>query len=322
MAQPGKPESFRGDFEPLAAVMADSWGQNQDQSLLYGLDFLRSAFAYPGASFALAPTIYVEGRPAAFVAGFPRTVRLNSRELHLLCMTLLTSSVEYKGRGYGSQVTVELLQRAFESGFEGAISFCVDGAVSNELLVACGKRLGADTRCVFSARYLARLLRPAVPPTLPAAAPDVLDIFLSAAAQVPQSVPLIRLWSREEAEWQCLGRTGALYAARRDGSRSGIVTGYLMEIIQQPPAKVLLLEDLLWGELETRERLALLQELLAQGVAAGAQMAVVPLMEYAETETLRKAGFRQSRQLMHMYWTALKNSYAPEPFAAAYVDVF
>ena len=71
----------------------------------------------------------------------------------------------------------------------------------------------------------------------------------------------------------------------------------------ETPTKVLLVEDLLWGDLDAQERLTLLQQLLAQGAAAGAQIAVAPLMGYAETDTLRGAGFRQSRRLMHMYLT-------------------
>jgi len=51
MPEQFNPESFRGDFEALADVIKDSWGQNQNQSLLYDEPFLRLAFAYPGTSF-------------------------------------------------------------------------------------------------------------------------------------------------------------------------------------------------------------------------------------------------------------------------------
>ena len=81
-------------------------------------------------------------------------------------------------------------------------------------------------------------------------------------------------------------------AALEEGPRSGVVTGYVAEIIDKTPTKVLLVEDLLWGDLEAQERLALLQQLLAHGAAAGAQIAVAPLLGYAETATLRAAGFR------------------------------
>jgi hypothetical protein len=317
------PESFRGDFAPLAAVVKDSWSQNQDQSLLWDEPLLRSAFAYPGTSLDLAPTIYIDGSPAAFVAGFPRTVRLAGREQRLACITFWTTAAKYKRKGYGSQVWMEILRRAKESGYDGAVNYCVDGAATNAMVMACGKKLNAEVRKVFSARYLARVLPPA-PAAMEKAISrqDVVSFFLSAAAQVAESVPLARIWSREEAEWQCLGRAGAVCAAHQEGSRAGVITGYVAEVIDKVPTKVLLVEDLLWGDLECHERPALLQKLLAQGAMAGAQIAVAPMMGYAETATLGKAGFRQSRRLMHAYLTTWNSGPAPESMSALYLDVF
>jgi hypothetical protein len=283
--------------------------------------FLRSSFAYPGTSFDLAPTVYVENRPAAFVAGFPRTVRLKDRTLRLTFNTLLTSSVEFKGKGYGAVVWTEFLRRARSAGFDGTVSACADGSSSNGIVVECGKRLNTDMRRVFSIQYLARLLRPAEV-TQDTVGVDVVKLFLKATAQVPTSVPLARIWSREEAEWQCLGRTRALCVAHDEGGRSGVVTGYVMDVIDKTPTKVLLIEDLLWGDLQAQERLALLQRLLAQGAAVGARIAVAPMMGYAETATLRGAGFRQSRRLLHVYLTVWNGEPAPEPLSSLYLDIF
>jgi hypothetical protein len=315
------PESFRGDFASLAAVMKDSWSENTDQSLLYNESFLRSAFAYPGASFDLAPTIYIDGYPAAFVAGYPRSVRLEGREQRLVCVTFWTTSVRFKGRGYGSRVWMEILRRARDAGYDGAVNFCVDGAITNRMVMACGESLNAEVCRVFSAKYLARLLRPTSAANA-ATNREVVDLFLTVATRVPESVPLVRTWSRGEAEWQCLRRAGAVCAVHEAGSRSGVVTGYVMEIIDKTPSKVLLVEDLLWGDLEAQERLALLQKLLTQGAAAGAQIAVAPLMDYAETDTLRGMGFRQSRRLMHAYLTVWGGAFTPHPLSSLYLDVF
>ena len=156
-------ESFRGDFDSLASVVRDSWSETPNQSLLYDAPFIRSAFAYPGASFDLAPTIYIDGHPAAFVAGFSRTVRLKGREQRLACVTFWTTSKRFKGRGYGSRVWTEILRRARDSGYDGAVNYCVDGAATNDMVVACGKRVDAAVYRVFSTKYLARLLRPAPP---------------------------------------------------------------------------------------------------------------------------------------------------------------
>lgn len=315
------PESFHGDFESLAAMVKDSWSENKNQSLLYDESFLRSAFAYPGASFDLAPTIYIDGYPAAFVAGFPRTVRLRGREQLLACITFWTTSVRFKGKGYGSRVWMEILRRLRDRGYDGAVNFCVDGAATNAIVVSCGERLGAQVHRLFSTRYLARLLRPA-PVSKTVSSQGVADLFLRLAARVPEEVPLVRIWSRVEAEWQCLRRTGALYAAYEEGSRSGVLTGYVVEVSGEAPTKALLVEDLLWDELEARERLALLQQVLALGAGAGAQIAVAPLMGYAETDTLREMGFRQSRRLMHLYLTVWGGVSAPESLSSLYLDVF
>lgn len=318
MPEQCKLESFRGDFESLAAVMKDSWGS---QSLLYDAEVMRSAFEYPGASFDLAPTVYMDGIPAAFVAGFPRTVRLDGRERRLMCVTFWTTAAKCKGKGYGSQVWMEILRRIKDSGYDGAVNFCVDGEATNEIVKACGERVNAEVHRVFSVKYMARLLRPAAG-TKTVASPGIVDLFLKSAAQVPASVPLVRVWSREEAEWQCLRRTGALCAIHEQGERSGVATGYVSKVISETPAKVLFVEDLLWNDLEAQERITMLQQLLAQGVAAGAQMAVAPLVGYAETDTLRKAGFRQSRRLMNLYLTTWGCFTAPASLTSLYLDVY
>ena len=321
MHSPGSPESFRGDFESLAAVVKDSWGENQNQSILCDAPLLRSAFAYPGASLDLAPTIYIDGSPAAFVAGFPRTVRLEGREKRLACITFWTTSAKFKKRGYGSQLWMEILRRARERGYDGAVNFCVDGSPTNAMVMACGKKVNAKVNNVFTITYLARFLQPTpMGKTTPCQA--VAALFLTAAAQISESVPLARVWSREEAEWQCLRRAGAVFAVHGEGSRAGVVTGYVAEVIDKTSPKVLLVEDLLWGELEAQERLDLLQDLLAQGATAGAQIAVAPVMGYAETATLRRAGFRQSRRLINVYLTMWNGTPMPESLSSLYLDVF
>jgi hypothetical protein len=321
MAEQYNLESFRGDFESLAAIVKDSWRENKYQSLLYDESFLRSAFAYPGASFDLAPTIYIDGYPAAFVAGFPRIVRLRGRKQRLACITFWTTSARFKGKGYGSRVWMEILQRLRNRGYDGAINFCVDGAATNAIVVSCGVRVGAEVYQVFSTRYLARLLRPA-PVSKAVTSRGVVDLFLRLAARVPVEIPLVRVWSIEEAEWQCLRRAGVLCAVHNEGSRSGVATGYVVEVIDEAPTKALMVEDLLWGDLEAQERLALVQQLLALGAAAGAQIAVAPLMGYAETDTLREMGFRQSRRLMHVYLTMWGGVSAPGSLSSLYLDVF
>ena len=149
-----------------------------------------------------------------------------------------------------------------------------------------------------------------------------MDLFLRAAQQVPESVPLIRVWSSGRKPSGNVCGAAARCAVHEEGSRSGVLTGYVVEVIDDTPIKALLIEDLLWGDMEANERHALMQNLLAQGAAAGARVAVAPLMGYAETDTLRGLGFRQSRRLMHAYLTVWGGASSPESLSSLYLDVF
>ena len=96
---------------------------------------------------------------------------LEGRKQRLACITFWTTSAKFKGRGYGSRVWMEILRRARDSGYDGAVNFCVDGAPTNAIVMACGERVNAEVYRVFSTKYLARLLRPA-PMTKTVASPQ------------------------------------------------------------------------------------------------------------------------------------------------------
>jgi hypothetical protein len=87
-------EDFRGDFARVAALIQESWKENGKQGLLYTPDFLASCLDYPGSSYSLAPTLYEGDTPRAFVAGFPRTIKYQGRELRAVLCTLLSISSE------------------------------------------------------------------------------------------------------------------------------------------------------------------------------------------------------------------------------------
>ena len=120
-------EDFRGDFGGIASLMEQSWAENNKQPLLYTKEFLKSCFEYPGASYALAPTLYRDDIPKAFVAGFPRRVRYKGRELNIVLITFLTVASEYKKMGYGVVIWSELVKRVRVAGFDGMVNYCVDG---------------------------------------------------------------------------------------------------------------------------------------------------------------------------------------------------
>ncbi|MFY9852904.1 MAG: GNAT family N-acetyltransferase [Terracidiphilus sp.] len=301
--------------------MKRSWSESRSQSLLYDEPFLRSAFQYPGSSFELSPALYIDGSLAAFVAGFPRNVILDGRPLRLLCITFWTTAAEFKGKGYGARIWMEILRRARENGYDGAVNFCVDGEISNEIVLNCGTRAGAQVSLISRVKYLAQLIRPVVVREAPSNL-DTVDIFLRAASRIPATVNLLRVWSREEAEWQCIRRWNALSSAHVKTARCGIVTGYLTEFAGDAAAKALIVDDLLWSDLENEERVPMMKNLLAQGADQGAQIAVVPLLGYADTDALRTAGFRQSRRLMNLYLTLWGSVPLPQNLTSIYLDVY
>jgi hypothetical protein len=82
-----------------------------------------------------------------------------------------------------------------------------------------------------------------------------------------------------------------------------------------------MVEDVLWGTLGGEERLALVQRLLDRGMNAGARMAFLPRLGYADLEPFRAARFRTSPRTLHCYLTIFNGDPAPEPVPSMYLDV-
>ncbi len=99
-----------------------------------------------------------------------------------------------------------------------------------------------------------------------------------------------------------------------------MLTGYLIQAASAPPTAVVLLEDLLWGDLEPTECAELIQRFLHIAAARGAQFASCPVLGYASLEPLRAAGFRRSKRRVHTYLT-FWNGLQPRPVTALYMDV-
>jgi hypothetical protein len=84
----------------------------------------------------------------------------------------------------------------------------------------------------------------------------------------------------------------------------------------------LIIEDVLWGTLEQQERLVLVRKLLDQAAAAGAQMAIVPSLGYADMEPFSAARFRRTPRVLQAYLTVFKGDPPPEAVSSMYLDVF
>jgi len=319
---------FRGDFGALAAMMQRSWADNPNQSLLYSEAFLRSAFDYPGSSFSLARAVYGDAGLLGFLAGFPRSVRWDAQLARLVLNSFLTADAAVKGPGLGIKLWGDLVERGRDGGYNGTIAFCVEGDGMSRVMPLLSRLLKLNTQRIFSVEFLVRLLHP-TPSDAPAqfADPDSdlnsdpdIDLFMELASALPSNLPLVRQWTRAEAEWQCRNRAGALTVSSVVGRRRGILTGYLMQVASAPPTTVVLLGDLLWGDLEPAERRALLERFLRGAAGQGARFASCPVLGYASLDPLRAAGFRRSKRVIHTYLT-FWNGLQPRPVPALYIDV-
>ena len=319
-------ENFRGDFDELAALMQASWAENASQPLLYTAEFLSSCFEYPGVDFFLAPAIYDRLKPVAFVAGFPRRVRFKGHDRKIIVITFLTILPEYKKKGLGIILWSELVKRARAAGFDGMVNYCVDGEPMNAMIIGCCNRLQLPIARIYSARYMSTVLRAGkreAPPDGNGLQPE--DAVLNLSPALAESQPLARLWTRPEAQWQCVRRSGAITACHSDGVRMGVLTGYIMSISNQERTKCLLIEEVLWGALEIHERRALLQRFLDNAANAGARIATVPVLGYADMEPFKKARFQGTRRVLHSYltlWSEDNADFASEPLPSMYLDVF
>ena len=316
-------EDFRGNFEELAVFMQRSWAENKSQPLLYTEGYLKSCFSYPGASFSLAPALYEDSRIVGFIAGFPRRMHYKGKELQIIVVSFLTVASEYKRSGYGIILWSELVKRARAAGFVGLINYCVDREPMANMMLGCFQRMKVRASRIYSIRYLTRLMQQKQSMT------DQEDIgqglvegFVRTASRMADDVPLARVWSLEEAEWQCRRRAGSIVVSHSSGGRKGFLTGYVMHVADRDKTKCLLIEDVLWNDLEGGERQALVQRLVERSATLGARMAVVALQGYADPEAFFKSRFLRSSRLLHAYLGLWDEGLDPEPLSSIYVDVF
>jgi GNAT superfamily N-acetyltransferase len=316
-------EDFRGDYQSLASFLQRSWEENNQQALSYSAEFLKSFLTAPGAALSLAPSLYEADRLIGFASGFVRHVQYRGFSLRLITNSFLSVLPEYKKSGFGVVLWSELVNRARSGGFDGMINFCIDGEPMNRMIEGCCRRLKLPVQRLFSIRYMSSLLKPSASEATPGFPPsDSVSHFLRLAAPLLSSQPLARRWSIEEAEWQCLQRTGGITTHSSYGSRHGILTGYIMPILDRHNTKCLLVEDVLWDELEPEERLQLLHRFLAEAVSHGAQMASVPNLGYADLQPFKKTRFFPTRRVLHCYLTLFDSNLPLETLPSLYLDVF
>jgi len=314
--------NFNGDFAEFAALMLRSWGENQEQPLRYTPAFLRSAFEYPEASFELAPAIYRDGHLVAIIAGFPRTVRIGGEVKKLLLVSFLTVAPEDKRCGYGALIWGELWKRARARGYDGTINFCVEGDEMNRQMLPLARAFRQPTARVFGVHYMARFLRgDELSSGDEAANADAAAILANSASQANEGVPLVRLWSAEESQWECTRRDGAVTATLSIDGRRGMLGGYAIETSGTAPMLCVLLDDIIWGDLAPDECTVLANKLIGNSARLGAKMVITPVLGYADMQPLTSSGFRKTRRLLHAYLT-LWDMAVLESLPAMYIDIF
>lgn len=314
-------DGFRGDFDAVADVVQRSWAENS-QSLLYTAEFLRSALSAPGAGPHLAPAVYEGDQPIAFGAGFARTVAFGSARLNLVLSSFLSVTPEYKRFGLGAIVLGDLVRRAKAGGADGLIQFAIEGGPMHGMTIGLGDALSTPTRHVFAIDYLMRPLFPKPASPGPSDIERHMALLLELSAKVREVTPFARIWSEEDARWQCGERLGGVSESLERGPRRGLLTGHVMRVADGSQPKCLILEDVLWGDLESGERGELVDRMLERAVAAGARMAIVPRLGYADLAPFAAAKFRPSARKLHAYVSVWNGPEVIGPLPSMYIDVF
>lgn len=318
-------DSFRGDYAALASMMERAWSHDSG-AFLYTPDYLRSVLTSPGAGPSLAPTLYENDEPKGFASGFPRRVLLEGRSISIVVSANLTITPAYQKLGMGGVLLGDLIKRAQAEGHDGMMQYCIAGGPMNGIVLGLGRALGIPTQQVQTIAYLSRTLFPkgAAAPQLEEDPPEretAPEMLMELAAEVARGTRLARQWSRADAQWQC-SRDGAVVAQLVVGPRRGLLTGYIMQVAAGDLPKCLIIDDILWGSLEDSERALLVKALLQKAAAAGARLAIAPVLGYADTAPLTAAHFRQSNRVLHAYLSVWTGKPPTETLPSMYLDVF
>lgn len=314
-------EPFRGDCDALSIMVQEAW-RDDPAALLYDARFLKSQFESPKASLDLAPTLYKDGQPAAFVAGFPRQVIVEGRPRSLAISAYLSVAPAFKRFGLGAVALRVLVEQVAVAGHDGVIVYCVDGGPMNAITLAVGARLDVAVKSIFTVRHLSRPLFPRKTGSLNESHPDLLvETLVGLGARAQAFATVGRQWSIEEAAWQCAGPY-AIAERLQSGPRIGLLTGRCVHTAAGAQPMVLLIEDILWGDLEPDECALLLSRFLDRASARGAQLAVTPDLGYANLTPLRAARFRPNQRVLNTYLFSFDGEFPAEPLQAMYVKVF
>ncbi|HZL27449.1 MAG TPA: hypothetical protein VFC39_13070 [Acidobacteriaceae bacterium] len=308
-------ESFKGDFEELAHVVNQSWAQNQQGSLLYSESFLQSALQQPGASLDLCPAVYEDGKLVAFGANFRRRVRMDDQDWDLVLDSFITVAESHKGRGLGAAIWRGLAESGQRDGADGLITMCVEGDLMNSLLPKIAERSGLHTVKALTIPYMGR----PVPKDRAGRLQEAdAGLLMRGAGAINEGVEFGRVWTQQEAEWQCLEREGAFGCSLGTGT----ISAYGQLTAGASPTLCGLVDDIVWGSLEADDRKRLAGMLLESAATAGVDLLLTPVLNYTDMTALKEVGFRKTRRTLNMYLTSWNPHFKVHELSSAYIDVF
>lgn len=310
-------EPFNGDFDELASLMKASWSENKKEPLEYSTKFLRCALLdQPGSDFDLCPSIYENGRLIAFGAGFSRTVRQeNGETCRVLLDSFITVASGHKGRGLGKAIWNGIAEAGRQNGFDGLITFCVEGDRMNDHLLRYAEEGNLPTSKSILIRYLARPVR-----SKDVAIEDHADV--SSLRAFAPSTPLTRTWSEAEVKWQCLDRDGAFGCTLHSRGITGTISAYKMRTAGANPVLCGLVDFIAWDNLEREEQLQMVSSLLSSAAASGVQLLLIPMLGYTSLDAFTSSGFRTTSRALQMYLTSFSGRFAIDNVTSAFIDVF
>jgi hypothetical protein len=256
----------------------------------------------------------------AFAVGFPRRVLLAGVERRILISAFLTVAPEHKASGYGIVVWSELLRRAKDAGFDGVVSYCVEGGDMNRMVPMSCRLLELPVIRAASFSYLTSSLWELAAGRGGHRRSADMAQLTKAAAGLAQDAELARLWTEEEAAWQ-LSRLGAVSVSSGSDTDPGVLTGYVIPLADAVETKCLVIDDVLWGDLAEGGRRALVLELITNAASAGARIAILPRVDYADTRAFLTAGFVPSQHTVNSYFTTLAGAALDRPPVRYYLDV-
>lgn len=313
-------EDFRGDVPLLAAMMRASWGEGPRPPYLYTPELMESWLCQPGLTAALAPAIYDDDRLVAFALGCPRDVAIGARRRRLVIVAFLTVAAERKSAGYGMLVWAGLIRRAREAGFDGVVNYCEDGGPMRRMIETASQMLQLPLSRAKTFDHLVRLIEPRQGGGKGAdamSAAGAAQRLLAAADGLGAGADVRRIWTLEQASWQ-LARPGAVSVVGESGA---ILTGTVATVADAARSRCLTIDDILWAGLDPARRPALVEDLLAQGAALGARFASAPMLEYADLDPLRRAGFVAAGHVFHAYLSLWDEPSAAGPCERFYLDL-